>query len=250
MGQQTELMKSILTNETAQKMIDYVSPLYGNSYVGLWIFQAIGTVLSELCNISNQLLYETNVSTAELLLDYWEKQYGLSTDSSLTIEQRRARITSKKQSRGQCNPAKLEYAVSTALGGVEVNVAENVAQNTFLVNIREPIPSYIPAIAVIERMKPAHLVYQIRVAQQTIADADIRVAIAMTHAEQFKVDVIQSTTPPAEVDGITVNYDDSGIVTLSIPDCTVSHDENGTVTLSGITAAVTHDDNGNVMIGG
>lgn len=245
----TELMKSILTNETAQKMIDYVSPLYGDSYVGLWIFQALGTALGDLVNLSDQLRYETNASTADLLLDYWERQYGLPYDSSLTKEQRRARILDRKQSRGPCNPARLEAAVSAALGGVEVNVTERVAQNTFLVNVRGIVQTLAPALPVIDRMKPAHLFYEIRVATHTTADADIKVAIAMTHAEQYKVEVIQSTTPP-ETAGITANYDDGGIVTLSIPGCSVSHDENGTVTLAGITGVVTHDDNGNVMIGG
>ena len=189
MRNQTELMKSILTNETARKMIDYVSPIYGNSYVGLWIYQAIGVVLSELCKIADQLRYETNASTADLLLDYWEKQYGLPADSSLTKEQRRARIINKKQSRGPCNPARLCAAISSALGGVKVEITENVAQNTFLVNIREYVPSIVPAVSVLERMKPAHLVYQIRVATRTISDADIKIAIAMTHAEQYKVEV-------------------------------------------------------------
>ena len=191
MRNQTELMKSILTNETAQKMIDYVSPLYGDSYVGLWIFQAMGTALGDFSQLADQLRYETNASTADLLLDYWERQYGLPYDSSLTKEQRRARILDRKQNRGPCNPARLESAVSTALGGVEVNVTERVAQNTFLVNVRGIVQNLDPALSVIDRMKPAHLIYEIRVATQTVADADIKVAIAMTHAEQYKVEVLQ-----------------------------------------------------------
>lgn len=187
----TELMKSILTDETAQKMIDFVSPVYGNSYVGLWFFQAIGIVLSEICTIADQLRNETNASTADLLLDYWERQYGIPIDSSLTKEQRRDRIITKRNNRGPCNPARLCAAISTALGGVKVEITENVDKNTFLVNIREYVPSIVPAVAVLERMKPAHLIYQIRVATQTIADADIKVAIAITHAEQYKVEVLQ-----------------------------------------------------------
>lgn len=191
MRNQTELMKSILTNETAQKMIDYVSPIYGDSYVGLWIFQAIGYVLGDICKVANQLRYEANACTADLLLDYWEKQYGIQADNTMTKDQRRARIISKKQSRGPCNPARLCTAISAALGGVKVEITENVAQNTFLVNIREVVPSIVPAVAVIERMKPAHLIYRIQVATQTVSNADIKVAIAMTHAEQFNVEVYQ-----------------------------------------------------------
>ena len=191
MRYKTELMRRILTNEKAQEIIDYVSPIYGNSYVGLWIFQAIGTVLGEVCAIAEQLRYETNPTTADLLLDYWEMEYGITPDTSLTKEQRRAKVTAKTQGQGPCNAARLRNAVSAALGGVEVDIVENVAQNTFLVNIREAVESIIPAVAVIERMKPAHLVYQIQVTTQTIADVDLKIAIALTHSEQFKVEVQQ-----------------------------------------------------------
>ena len=189
MRYQTELMRSILTNWKAQEIIDYVSPIYGNSYVGLWIFQAIGVALGEICTIADQLRYETNVSTADLLIEYWEREYGIAPDPSLTIEQRRAKIIAKMHSRGPANPARLCAAVSAALGGVKVDIKENVAKNTFLVNIREAVDSINPAVAVIERMKPAHLIYRIQVATQTVSDADLKVAIALTHAEQYRVEV-------------------------------------------------------------
>lgn len=191
MRNQTELMRSILTNETAQKIIDYVSPIYGESYVGLWLFQAIGVALEEVYKIAEQLKYETNPATADLLLDYWEREYGIATDSSLTKEQRRAKIIAKTQTRGPANPARLSAAVSAALGGVDVDITENVAQNTFLVNVRDYVPSVTPAVAVLERMKPAHLIYQIRVAARMVTDAEIKLAIAMTHAEQYRVEVLQ-----------------------------------------------------------
>ena len=191
MRQPTELMQSILTSETAKKIIDWVSPIYGNSYVGLWIFQAIGAVLDDVDKIAEQLLYETTPRTTELLIDYWERAYGITSDPSMSIEQRREQLISKKLKRGPCNPSRLAAAVSVALGGVEVDIDEHVDTNTFLVNVRDVVPSLVPAIAVLERMKPAHLVYQIRVATQTVSDADIKIAIAMTQAEHYRVEVVQ-----------------------------------------------------------
>lgn len=193
MRYQTELMRSILTNETAQKIIDYVSPIYGNSYVGLWLFQAIGTALDEVCKIAEQLKYETNPMTADLLLDSWEREYGIATDTSLTKEQRRGKILAKTQSQGPVSPAKLSAAVSAVLGGVNVEITENVDKNTFLVDVREVVPSIAidPAVAVLERMKPAHLIYHIRVATQTVSSGDVKVAVAMTHAENYTVEVHQ-----------------------------------------------------------
>lgn len=185
----TEMMKSILTNEKAQEIIDYISPIYGNSYVGLWIFQALGTVLGEIYTIAAALRYETNPVTADLMLDYWEKHYKIPTDTSLTKEQRQLRLASKIRSRGPCNPTKLAFAISAALGGVGVDITENVAKNTFLVNIRDVVDDITPAVAVLEKMKPAHLIYQIQVATQMVASTDLKVAIAATHKEMNIVDV-------------------------------------------------------------
>lgn len=191
MRYQTEMMKAILESEKAQEIIDYVSPIYGNSYVALWIFQAIGIVLGEVCTIAEKLRYETNPATAEILLDMWEDHYGIPRDSSLTPEQRRLRIIDKTQSRGPCNPVRLERAVSAAIGGKTVEITENTAKNTFLVNIREYATKeeVEAARAVIDRKKPAHLKCEIRVATQMIATADTKVAIALTHAENYKVEV-------------------------------------------------------------
>lgn len=212
MRNQTEMMRAILTNEKAQEIIDYVSPRYGNSYVALWIFQAMGIVLGEIYDLANNLRYETAPVTSDLLLDLWEKHYSIPIDTSLTTEQRQIRILAKLQSRGPCNPARLETAVSSALGGVEVEITENVAKNTFLVNIREVVDDITPVVAVLERLKPAHLIYQIRVATQMVAEADLKVAIALTHAEMYKV-VVQSPDSPKQV----LALDADGTLVASLP---------------------------------
>lgn len=187
MRKPTELMRSILKNEMAQRIIDFVSPIYGNSYVGLWIYEVIGIVLSEVYDISDKLRYETNASTTELLIDYWENQYGIPKDSSLTLEQRRYRLLVKKRNGGPCNPKRLSDDVSAALNGAEVDITENVSQNTFRVNIHDVVPSYAPAVAVIERRKPAHLIY--RVKSCAVTDVEIKFAVAMTHSEQYEIRV-------------------------------------------------------------
>lgn len=191
MRYRTKLSQHILTSETAQKIIDYVSPLYGESYVGLWLFQAIGLTLDDVYAIAAKLRDETNPITTDILLDYWEDHYALPRNSSYTNDQRRARLLAKILDRGPCNPERLAAAVSAALGGVPVEITENVAKNTFLVNIREVVDSIVPAIAVLERRKPAHLIYWLRVATQTVSDTDIKIAVAITRSESFEVEVAQ-----------------------------------------------------------
>lgn len=189
MRQPTELMRAILTDKMAQEIIDWVAPVYGNSYVGLWMFQAIGTLIGEVRGICEALMYETSPATATLLLDQWEDQYGLPRDSSLTIEQRRARIVQKRLSHGPCNPATLAMAVSNALGGVQVHIKENVSRNTFAVILAEEVADDTPARAVLDRMKPAHLIYEIRTATDESNTTKVGIGIAATQCEIIEVEV-------------------------------------------------------------
>lgn len=189
MRQPTELMRAILTDEMAQTIIDWVPPVYGDSYVGLWIFQAIGSLLGEVRDICESLMNETSPATATLLLDQWEEQYGLQHDSSLSAEERRSRIVRKRLSRGACNPAMLAMSVSEALGGIQVEIQENVAKNTFAVVLADVVTDVTPAVAVLDRVKPAHLIYEFRVAAQTAAATRVGIGIAVTQTEIMEVEV-------------------------------------------------------------
>lgn len=190
MRYRTELMQQILTNQKAQEIIDFVSRIYGESYVGLWIYQAIGTALDQMYQTAEQMMNETSPATADILLKSWETEYGIPVDSTLTTQQRRNQLLAKLQSRGACTPYRLAQAVSAALGGVKVEVTERTGTNQFTVNIRQGVDSIVPAVAVIERMKPAHLIYILQVAMQTVSEADIQIAIAQTRAELYKVEVL------------------------------------------------------------
>lgn len=191
MRNSTEMMNAILTSPKAQEIISYVSPIYGDSYVALWIFQAMGTVLGEVCDIAGKLMNEGNPATAELMLDYWEEHYGLPVRKDLPVEQRRSLIMTKMQAAGPCNPYKMEQAVSGALGGARVDIKENVDKNTFQVFIRDYVPNVEPAVEVIEKMKPAHLLYLLNTVIQERVDAEVYTAVAFTHSESIKVEVLQ-----------------------------------------------------------
>lgn len=274
MRYKTELMQAILTNKKAQEIIDYVSPIYGESYVGLWLFQAIGTVLEDICDKAEALRYETVPWTSDLLLPLWEDHYGLPRDDSLTKEQRRRRLKAYIAAGGPCNPHVLAEAVSVVLNGVEVDITENISKNTFQVNVRGPVQNFAPAVAELSLRKPAHLIYRIR--SQMEAPANVKIACASTHAEHFKVDVLQCFTYQHEVQadmitavavthaekfqvtvpdpttpaGLTVEYDEEkGQVKITAPACAVTYDsDTGNVKISGLTTVSYDDESGNVSI--
>lgn len=188
MNYKTEMMQEILTNPKAQEIIDYVTPLYGESYVGLWIYQAIGTVLGAAYDLSTELMAETNPEMTTQLLGYWESEYGITPDPELTIEQRRQRIINKIRTVGSCTPARLEAAISAAIGGIGVEITERTAKNQFTVSIIGAA-SLAPVIEVVERMKPAHLTYVIKGAVSIKAANNQNIAMVLTHAESYKVEV-------------------------------------------------------------
>lgn len=157
MRYQTALMRAILTNETAQELIDYVSQIYGNSYVALWIFQVVGEALGEVLEYAADLRAETNPSTADVLLDYWEAWYGLPENPTLTTAQRQSRIRTKISTRANMNPDRLAAAVSSALGGVRVVVDETPGSHQFTISVLDGLPSAAAAAEIIRQLKPAHL---------------------------------------------------------------------------------------------
>lgn len=185
----TEMMQQILKSENAQRIIDFVSQIYGESYVGLWLFEVIGQALDEVYTSAVGLRDETSPVTAVRFLDLYEDHYGLLRDPSLNTKQRQKRIIAKMQSRGPCNPTRLAEAVSGALGGAEVDIIERVDKYTFLVIIREVVNDLKPARDILDQMKPAHLIYIIQTTIQTQAETNVYMATAVTRSEQFKVEV-------------------------------------------------------------
>lgn len=190
MKQPTELMRQILQNEIAQKIIDYVSPIYGDSYVALWIYEAIGVVLSDICILAERLRYEANPITTELLMDLWEEQYGLHSDSTLSMDERRERLLEKIRFRAPCNPRKLSDAMARVLE-VPVDITERVAKNTFQVEILDSVADFrkmLHALSVLEQKKPAHLIYRVHMTSQ-VEEARLKLARALTQEETYKVGV-------------------------------------------------------------
>lgn len=174
MRKSTELMESILTSPEAQKIIDYLSPVYGEAYVFLWILQAIGTALDEAKAASEEYIKQVTPATATWTLGYWENQYGLVTDPSLTIEQRQKRILTEIQSKAPINPEKIRKLLST-IGECEIIVEENIAPNTFGVYVQEQVDEATKKemLELLDRIKPAHLIYDFSVSDHMYSLASV-----------------------------------------------------------------------------
>jgi hypothetical protein len=152
-------MQKILTSNAAKRMIDYVSPIYDQSYIGLWLFNVIGIELDELSKFCEELYDQAHIDTATWSLPMWEKEYGITPLEDQTIEQRRERLLQIKK-KSAFNPEKLRKLIES-MTGVEVEVVENTNKNTFLVRLKGYVDNLDEVKRQINLMKPAHLVYNI-----------------------------------------------------------------------------------------
>lgn len=161
----TELAEKILTSDSARQMYNYVSPIYGNSYVGLWMFQVVGLELDRMMGYFEELPTQLNPATTTWLLPLWEERYGITPEADWTIERRREAVISKRKLNAPITPEKLGDMLS-ALAGVLVEVIENTGKNKFSVYVRDNIPAekFAGAKEFTDEAKPAHLIYDIEIA--------------------------------------------------------------------------------------
>ena len=134
MRRHSEMMDAILKSPEAQRMIDYISPIYDESYVGLNLLNAQGVQLDDMYNWISQLTQGIVPQTVpEWLISYWEMEYGIPIDPSMSLTDRRERLFLTISTRAPMNPYKMERLASFAASNLPCRVAENVAPNTFAV---------------------------------------------------------------------------------------------------------------------
>lgn len=177
----TELMEQILKSKKGQELVQMMSPLYGEAYVALWILEAIGQILDEMAEWSESLADQTRPQTATWSLPLWEKQYGIVPDPSWDIERRRQNIINKMRQRAPMNPHKLASIIAVAAGGGCI-IEECTGKNHFTVHLSgiSVLENEDYVRAVIDKAKPAHLIYDIVITELITCEVQTYTGVALT----------------------------------------------------------------------
>lgn len=157
----TERIEQILKSPEGRTILGYVSPIYGNSYVALWLFQVMGLQLDDLREWVNELPNQAFPQTATWGLPYWEDEYEVSPASDATIESRQRDLLAKLSERAPVNPEKMARMVSAATGR-PATIQERTAKRTFFICIditAGGAPFSLDFYKKVDLMKPAHLIY-------------------------------------------------------------------------------------------
>lgn len=186
MSYKTELMEQILTSPQGQRVIQTVTPMYGESYAALWLYQIIGLQLDEIRRWTLEYQKQVVPQNATWTIAYWEKEYGITPEPYWTLEQRQKNIVNRMYHILPMNPARLASIASTA-AGVPVEILEGLGQNSFDVLVRRNTDKFQRAKEEIEKFKPAHLIFTIHMAK--LADAPLPVFGAVRACQYKKLNV-------------------------------------------------------------
>lgn len=175
----SEYIEKILTSPAAKKGIHYITPIYQDAYVALWLMQAIGTQTDLIVQWIEEYKEQILPQTATWLLPYWEEEYGIPTNPDLDIETRRNRILYSIKDRAPMNPKKLETLLNLAGNINDAVIVENTDKNTFSVVMEEALDkSRLKKIyKALDEHKPAHLIYFITVLTKSAVDNENSVSI-------------------------------------------------------------------------
>ena len=158
----TELMEQILKSPKAQEIIQQVSPIYGEAYTVLCLYQVIGAVLDEMEEWTDSLEKQAVPQTATWSLPFWEEQYKIITNPTWDNERRRQNIVNKCKNRAPINKHKMESIITVA-AGANSRIEELTGKNHFTVYIsgKEDLVDENYVRHEIDEAKPAHLIYDI-----------------------------------------------------------------------------------------
>lgn len=154
----------IITSETADRMLNETTPIYDNSKIGLYMFEAMGREYDSVRAIVEDLPNQLNPETATWLLPLWERRFGLPTDETMSLEERRRKIRLRRRHTGAFNPDKVKRLAEN-MTGLSARVVQNVGPYTFAVYLSATSSSDEALRKAIKKLKPSHYSFEIRYEQ-------------------------------------------------------------------------------------
>lgn len=154
------LREEIVASKSGKRMLSRVSPIYDESYVGLWMFEAIGREYDKLWDIADTLPQQMFVESVTWAIELWEQRYGITPAPSQSIEERRRRLLASRSAPRPFIPAILEQYISN-LTGRQSEVVDHVRDFTFGAYITsdggKSEADLGALLAYINRNKPSHM---------------------------------------------------------------------------------------------
>ena len=152
----------MITSPKGRKFLGYISPIYDQSTIMQAILEAIGAEWDDVDRLTDEVFAQLFPQTATWGIVYWEWLLGIPPNDSLSIEQRRARVLTRMQTRWPMTKERMEQLVRTFSKDKQAFIREFFDQYRFevLFNLTQSV-DLETVYEVIEEAKPAHLGYSL-----------------------------------------------------------------------------------------
>lgn len=172
-------------------MLDTVAPIYDKSALSLYVFQAFGVVLSKETEfVENGFIEQIFPQTATWGLKYWEDEYGVVTDESKTIEERRAYLMSIMYKKKAITPYRVKQIV-LGVTGCDCQVYENEQPNTMKIVIRGYVPGMLTALRnELDKKLPAHISYILQMSERYDMETSTYTGGAVSTNEKYIIEEV------------------------------------------------------------
>jgi len=177
----------MITSTKGRQFLGYVSPIYEQSIIMQTILEAIGAEWDEAEKLADEVLAQLFPQTATWGITYWEWLLGIPPNHSVPIEQRRARVLTRMQTRWPMTKERMEQLVRTFSKDKQAFIREFFDQYRFevLFSLTQSV-DLGTVYEVIEEAKPAHLGYSL-VAQLRQGEKRVFIGSTLLAGEEITV---------------------------------------------------------------
>ena len=147
----------MITSPKCRKFLGYISPIYEQSVIMQAVMEAIGAEWDDVDRLTDEVFAQLFPQTATWGIVYWEMLLKIPVNKGLPIEQRRARVLSKMQTRWPVTKARMEQIVNQFVSSKDARIQERYADYSFDIILPFGGFDYSEVTRLIEEVKPAHL---------------------------------------------------------------------------------------------
>lgn len=188
--EKSDLRQILLTSELGNIMLDTVAPIYDKSALTLYTFESFGETLSECTEfIDGDFIAQMFPQTATWGLRLWEDEFGIETDVSKNIEQRRKYLMGAMYKHTPITPKRVKDIVYS-VSGLGSDVVENTSPNTVTISIYGYVSNMQQLKNELDAKLPAHINYLISTADQENISSETYSGFGIHELEKVKVEVM------------------------------------------------------------
>lgn len=152
----------MINSAKGRRLFGYISPIYDHAVIMQAVMEAIGAEWDDVDRLTDEVFAQLFPQTATWGIVYWEMLLKIPVNKGLPIEQRRARVLARMQTRWPMTKERMEQLVRTFSKDKQAFIREFFDQYRFevLFSLTQSV-DLGTVYEVIEEAKPAHLGYSL-----------------------------------------------------------------------------------------